>query len=288
MQRAIHHRDGIGLVARILQSRALVLAQVIVEQPVVILVIRGTKTLRSGTARWVVRSGEAIAVAGGQALDVLNEPPEDGGDYEALWLRFMPGLVGEYARQHPAKRVILDAWPLRPLQPACGQAVLRAAHALADAASVPDAVARHQLEELLVWVGEYGGGFARAPPSSTATRVRALLASAPGSSWSSQAVAARLAMSEATLRRRLAEEEVTLSALRVDVRMSLALNLLQATDQPVARIAQMAGYASASRFAIRFRERFGFAPTALRGHERPRRDLESACDGRTIPRERMA
>jgi len=28
------------------------------------------------------------------------------------------------------------------------------------------------------------------------------------------------------------------------------------------------GEASASRFAVRFRERFGFAPSAIQGHER--------------------
>ena len=35
-----------------------------------------------------------------------------------------------------------------------------------------------------------------------------------------------------------------------------------------AEIAFAVGYESPSRFAIRFRQRFGFAPTAVRGHER--------------------
>ena len=86
--------------------------------------------------------------------------------------------------------------------------------------------------------------------------------------WSSDAVARSLAMSEATLRRRLAAEGVTLRELIADVRMASALVLLQATSRPVSEIASAVGYDSPSRFAVRFRGRFGFAPTAVRGHAR--------------------
>ena len=44
--------------------------------------------------------------------------------------------------------------------------------------------------------------------------------------------------------------------------------LLQSTDFPINRIALEVGYASPSRFATRFRARFGIAPTIIRGHRR--------------------
>ena len=47
--------------------------------------------------------------------------------------------------------------------------------------------------------------------------------------------------------------------------MCFAMMLLQATDHAVTRVALEVGYESASRFAIRFRERFGFSPGAIRG-----------------------
>ncbi len=50
--------------------------------------------------------------------------------------------------------------------------------------------------------------------------------------------------------------------------MTSALRLLQGTDWPISLIASQVGYESASRFAERFRKRFGFAPTAIRGHHR--------------------
>jgi len=70
------------------------------------------------------------------------------------------------------------------------------------------------------------------------------------------------------LRRRLMAEGARLSELLVDVRMSLALTLLQASSLSVSQIAMNSGYESPSRFAVRFRQRFGFAPTAVRGHQR--------------------
>ena len=52
--------------------------------------------------------------------------------------------------------------------------------------------------------------------------------------------------------------------LLTDVRMTRALTLLQVTPWPVAQIAGAVGYESPSRFAARFKERFGFAPSAVR------------------------
>ena len=66
------------------------------------------------------------------------------------------------------------------------------------------------------------------------------------------------------MRRRLAEEGASFFELLSDVRMSHALTLLQVTDLPVIQIAYEVGYKSQSRFALRFRRRFGFAPLAVR------------------------
>lgn len=95
--------------------------------------------------------------------------------------------------------------------------------------------------------------------------------------WTAAIVARQLHMSEATLRRHLAAEGNSFSSLLADVRMSHALSLLQSTDLPVGNIAHDVGYESASRFATRFRKRFGFAPTAVRGHRRDGSHNPSTC-----------
>ena len=65
-------------------------------------------------------------------------------------------------------------------------------------------------------------------------------------------------------RRRLAKQGTGFRTLLTDVRMTRALTLLQVTPWPVAQIAGAVGYESPSRFAARFKERFGFAPSAVR------------------------
>lgn len=72
-------------------------------------------------------------------------------------------------------------------------------------------------------------------------------------------------MSEATFRRRLADQGQSFHDILIDVRMTTALRLLQINDRPVADIAYQVGYESASRFSVRFKKRFGFSPTAVRG-----------------------
>jgi AraC-like DNA-binding protein len=66
------------------------------------------------------------------------------------------------------------------------------------------------------------------------------------------------------MRRRLADESASFYDLLSDVRMSHALTLLQVTDLPVIQVAYEVGYKSQSRFALRFRRRFGFAPSEVR------------------------
>ena len=61
------------------------------------------------------------------------------------------------------------------------------------------------------------------------------------------------------------EEGVSLREVLTDIRMTHAMGLLQSSNMSVSAIAASAGFESQSRFAIRFRSRFGFPPTAVRG-----------------------
>lgn len=72
-------------------------------------------------------------------------------------------------------------------------------------------------------------------------------------------------MSEATFRRRLADQGQPFNDILIDVRMTAALTLLQVADRPISDIASQVGYESASRFPVRFKKRFGFSPAAVRG-----------------------
>ncbi len=266
MERTIVTRPGIGASARILQYGGLEMARVPLDQAFLIIVLAGSKLMRWGERECLVEAGQAIAIAPGQTFDVTNRRPHDGV-YESLWLTWEAPLVSRFSTSGSASASVEDASLLPLLKPALMQAFEHARSALADP-TIPDEIAAHRMQEVLLCLAAQGIRFKPEAPATLTQRVRNLIKSAPAHEWRGPELAAQLAMSEATLRRKLAAEGMSLSDLLVDVRMSLALILLQSTDQPVSQIALDAGYESQSRFAIRFRKRFGFAPSEVRGHLR--------------------
>lgn len=265
--KALHSRAGVGLTANVLQHMDLRFSRIAVDRPALILLRHGQKTFESGQQRWVLRGGDAIAVAGGHTFDVTNQLSE-AGLFEARWIVWDAALLERYRQAAAPGRPVAQAQLLRRIGAPFTEVIERAALAVRDTADLTDDVARHRLTEVLVWLSSLGVDFAAPRDPGIVFTLRRLFGGAVGDDWTMPAVAARLAMSEATLRRRLQAEGASFSTLLADVRMSIAMTLLQSTDRPIARVAQDVGYASASRFAVRFRERFGFAPTAVRDHRR--------------------
>ncbi|WP_300302714.1 helix-turn-helix domain-containing protein [Ferrovibrio sp.] len=267
-------RPGVGLTARVVQRGDLRFSRIVNDRPALILLRHGAKTLQSAGGLWSIRGGEAIAIAGGQTFDVTNRL-SDRGLYEACWLIWGPAVIEGFER---------NATALAP--PLAGAAVLdrldadftaafdRAIAAITNTRHIPEDVAAHRVAEMLLWLAHRGIRFSPTEDVTLAMKLRRLFVTDLAASWTAAIVAKRLAMSEATLRRRLAAEGTTLGDLLTDVRMSTAMVLLQSTDFAVNRIALEVGYESASRFAIRFRDRFGFPPTAIRGHARDLRSGE--------------
>lgn len=273
--RSLHVRPGVGTAAHVLQGRELEMVRVRVEQPALIVVDRGIKSVRTQRGAHVrALPGEAIVLDGGQTVDFTNSVPE-GAHYEARWLLFDAAVLDDaYYRSRSVQAEPADAGGaaarrLVHVRPGLARAFDTARQSLAPAEDLPDAVARQRVLEVMHWLLE-DGIVLRSPPltPSVSAKVRALIAGRLEQAWTADRIAADLALSEATLRRRLAAEGTSLTELLVDARMATALTLLQATAQPVSHIALSVGYESPSRFAVRFRERFGFAPTAVRGHER--------------------
>lgn len=77
-------------------------------------------------------------------------------------------------------------------------------------------------------------------------------------------LAAKLAMSESTLRRKLKAEGSSIQTIRDTIRLGRGLHLVQSTFQPIGLIAEQCGYQSQSRFTDKFKQLFGMTPTDLR------------------------
>jgi len=274
--RRLASRLGVGIAATVRQGQRLEILRVRVELPALILVDQGMKAVKVDGRVVRARRGQAIALRGSQTVDFINSVAE-GRDYEARWMLFDnalfddPDYATRAAAASPPDRRLPPARLLAEVPAHLAAAFEAGTQALAAPATFPAAIARTRLLEVLHWLLEAGVAMQRADLDSTAAvRVRARLAGRLDLDWTADRMAGELAMSAATLRRRLAAEGTTFADLLVDARMSSALTLLQATAQPVADVALSVGYESASRFAVRFRQRFGFAPSAVRQRERVR------------------
>jgi AraC-like DNA-binding protein len=98
-----------------------------------------------------------------------------------------------------------------------------------------------------------------------AARVRAHLRALPPTAWPGmREIAARLRLSELTLRRRLKAEGLTYRDIKEEVRRSLALEWLGAGGRGVGEIAADLGFSEPSAFHRAFRKWTGTSPGAYR------------------------
>ncbi|OHV73159.1 helix-turn-helix transcriptional regulator [Ensifer sp. LCM 4579] len=133
-------------------------------------------------------------------------------------------------------------------------------------ATLPAAVASVRLMELITWFALSGAVLGERGDLLLQDRLRQMIERDPAYDWTSGHAARSFHMSEATLRRKLAAENTSFTETLSDTRMTRALALLHMTTLPVAHVAQAVGYDSPSRFAVRFKERFGIKPRDVRGN----------------------
>lgn len=274
MARRIATREQVGTVmsigstARVTQRGEGNSRKVAVEYPALIQVLEGTKTIRRNGREWTIAPGEVVALAGGQAFDVANRPGP-GGRFEARWLVFDQDGLEEWFGENPQLPVVTDALRIPLVEPDFARLIDAACDAIEMPERHPLLVGKARVREVLAWIGVHGG---RLPPviqASLATRIRGLVSAKPAFAWTAVEVSSLLGMSEATLRRRLSREGQSFSALLSDIRMNSAFTLLVATDFSIESIAASVGYGSPSRFAEKFRDRFGHLPSGLRGRRGP-------------------
>jgi AraC-like DNA-binding protein len=95
-------------------------------------------------------------------------------------------------------------------------------------------------------------------------RVRQALASQPADTRSADDLAMLLAMSARTLMRQLKEEGASLQALKDEVRLARAQDLLLRTRRPIKQVAEAAGYQNEKSFMRAFKGWTGQSPAEFR------------------------
>lgn len=244
----------------VLQHKKLSFAQSQFDQPMIVRVLHGRKTLRYAGGELTATTGQWLLIAGGQSFDVLNEPDAAQG-YRTEWLMLGDEWAAQFFAQHPARETLDLARVLRP-DAAWNEALSRVLQGVQ--ARLPETVLAARTMELLAWLAQAGTVFNPHSAQPVSKQIRQLIAQDMAASWQIADVAQRLGMSEATLRRRLANEGASFRELLGNIKMMRALTLLQTSPLGVAQVAYAVGYESPARFAAKFRAHFGCTPSDVR------------------------
>ena len=175
------------------------------------------------------------------AIDFAGPVPESGDDAALAAFGVTPGY---------GSPVTVASWPAELL-----------GHRLPQASDNSVAMCRQQCHTLLERRGQRTG---------VALRVREHLSSIDGAPHTIAGAARRLAMSERTLRRRLAEENTTFRDLADEVHRMLAEELLATGALSVEDIALRLGYAEATSFIAAFKRWTGTTPARHQRSVAPR------------------
>ncbi|WP_437624137.1 AraC family transcriptional regulator [Sorangium sp. So ce1151] len=251
---------GHGSPLRVRQTETdLLFADVEWGSPAIVRVLQGQKQLRRADESLAARPGELLYLPAGTRVDVRNVPAQGAYEAEGVILSF------ELARYLPPRAEAREPQQVRKLRVAEHEELDAALTRCLEAfeRGLPAAVQRSRLLELVAWLGEAGiDPFVAA--SDVRLRLKRMLGERPAHPWRLPDVARQLGMSDDTLQRHLRREGTGFQQLLLEIRMDHALMLLWTTERPLAVVAEQSGYDSPSRFAERFRDRFGVLPSELR------------------------
>jgi AraC-like DNA-binding protein len=220
----------------------------------------GRKIIHQDGLELIVPPGSAVVLPTGSEFDITNEVGSSGF-YEAMVVYFDPSILPTMPA--PKTKPVETVISLGRVKPEFVAAMEAAVTVLEDP-SLPSQIAAHRFGELLLWIQALGHSIVKPVTQNLLNEVRKLLSTDPSAKWTTTQIAKELAVSEATLRRKLAKAGTTLTDISIDVRMTCALGMLQSSEENITGIALAVGYDSPSRFALRFRDRFGVSPSDFR------------------------
>lgn len=225
---------------------------------------KGRKCLYSAHVEAEFDAGDVMVLAEGSKWDVINDIAPHG-IYEAMVLQFGSEAIRAFSEHYQSYFSVkrLQHWAKLRMDAQLEQSVRRAADGLAEAVISPR-MKLHRMLEVMLLLAERGCLIPPEKELNWPDKVRRLVSHQPAAPWSLEQVAQSFYMSESSLRRRLAEHGTTVGEVVRDMRLEVALLLLQTTQLPVNEVSLRCGYDSHSRFTAAFRKRYGFPPSFFR------------------------
>lgn len=230
-----------------------------------LLVLSGGLEIRAGEKSDSVNNAAGLCKVDPGFVADLSKIPAADGPFRSIYLTISPCAITHFHQRYPEMSVTGRTSPQIDMV-STDENLLTAFHQLITDLEL-DRLSDFRLElrvfDLLLALAERGRGFV-AQQNGMGERLKAILRDAPEARWTAHSAGHALAMSEATLRRRLAEEGLRFDRLLLDIRMHHALMLLQTTSWNLLHIADACGYRSQARFSERFKARFGVSPAQVR------------------------
>lgn len=260
-------RRTLGALAQPCLTMAQYTPRFVFQEATAVLVLSGQLDLDDGATRVTIDApASLVLVEAGIGADLEKTPGGAARCFRSVFLTFSAALLDGFERGRPAAPDDAPhdaAFRCVPLDDDLA-ASLRQVVGSMETPGLSDERLRYRLLDLLAALDERGFRFRRIDRHGTAAQLRTLIGDAPARHWTAQEAGKALAMSPATLRRRLAAENARFEDLLIDVRMHHAMLLVQTTTWGVERIAQACGYQSRARFSQRFQARFGCLPSVVR------------------------
>ncbi|WP_373973712.1 helix-turn-helix transcriptional regulator [Chitinibacter sp. SCUT-21] len=241
------------------------LREVTLLQPTLMRIRHGEKHLWMHEQQQIAGKSDILIGPAGMQLTLSNVPDAQG--YYCEILQFHPHLIERFRHDYGAiLQNIAQQAPqfIATITPVIAQTWDETLAALTR--EEPAAMLEHRALGLLLAIAlaGYGSALLSIRSDSLAERVQQLMMLHPARNWSVDEVAKQLHLGASTLRRQLDQEGSSFRSILDQVRLNLALGLIQTSKLAIGDIAQQCGYASASRFSARFQQQFGLKPLQLR------------------------
>ncbi|WP_392559226.1 helix-turn-helix transcriptional regulator [Orbus mooreae] len=130
----------------------------------------------------------------------------------------------------------------------------------------PEHILAHRRREILLLLNYLGykNIAALGHQSSLSSKIHHMFIQNRFQNLTVQQICQALFMSESTLRRKLRDENQSISAIKRNAQLGYGLHLLQTTKKSIQHIVELCGYQTHSRFTENFKQRFGLTPRELR------------------------
>jgi AraC-like DNA-binding protein len=221
--------------------------------------------------------GEIIGKAGDLmifphgAMVTMENRPRMNGAYRATGLGLDQVLVDEVFQAQTSGQMTRRVQVVRAPENLPGNApdkgpdrILGLLRATLNDPGLPPEIYAHRLREPLIWLRARGVILPTQITQDIVGQLRTLLERDLSHPWRADEVAARLALSPATLRRRLARAGHSFSKLLMNARLEHGLSRLQSSQDQISQIALDCGFKTPSHFSDAFRNRFAIRPIDIR------------------------